>query len=1086
MAPNSAIKRARAATALATNVVGEFASQPVVASVSSLMAGYHPVIASLVGLASAVTLSQVGQVVSIFGKITKGVNSLWPSATPSPGTQQSFTYDAEQAKKRQYPWTILITLASIVCLAKGRTRVHRTRYVIHPRSWGMAVLTALLARFIGVVVWNRIKSPIGASVATKFITASSVKPLVSSSQLRQVFNATPLVRCGPTKNHTHGQSAADRNAGSSTAALVSRSIGLEPYFIQQSLSDCRKKRDGDRSYHWAKDLAVPPSDFHFNPSDQAAVLVDVDYYIDMPNLLARYPGTYFISAFQPTATAESCGEYNFRFEQDGKVLYRVSGGAEYKHLVWDYRGDTILVEDVGVLTKTIVSYHIDRKYIDDHHVLIMLTVIGSFSAPTVLPTDSVLEGGRLGRLNPVCGNHVVLDVVKPEGLFRSVSISGDHIAVVLPKAQMDAIHAVASVAKVPITPAMVASNVAPSGPSGLPTEKMAPGHAAVLASFIRAGVPVSPAVVYPPSECMVPVYFAKHDYDAPVPLTGFGSPLIGPCYGHATSIHSDDRCIAGRVEAFSSSRQTNLPPSVAGYMVEFAERMIPVAHQGHPLGLDDVAARQDRPSQRSILDEASVSGPYYKKLWRAFVKKETAQKITDPRNISQATPQAKLAYSSLMYAFHDAVMSAQEWYAFNKTPAECAQKVCEILAEASHAVPSDAGRFDGHVKLLARILERLLMLRFFAKQHHAAVNEAMDEQVGLPGTTAEGRKYQSAYTRASGSAETSDMNSINTAFIGYCGWRNTTINGVKCSADVAWSKMGIYGGDDSLEGAIDPKALARSAVIMGQEYKTKVILRGQVGVEFLNRQFGPDVWNGDVNSMAHPSRLLAKLWVGPTHLRNPLERFAERVSGYYRMDRNSPVIGPICLLAHELLGERLEGELMPWDGRHSLDTNWPNEDSGWMDELFDQFIPDFDRARFNNWILSVYQSGDAMNLLRAPLCTSAPESPPAIAISCVYGDSIRLVEPVIVGDVEVGALPDQEELPELLPLEVETAAAVVPNLKKSGLKKDGLNPISKKNEGMKNRPDLWVPPKGKTGAQLQDWLKMRANVCKKRGLPVPE
>jgi hypothetical protein len=440
-----------------------------------------------------------------------------------------------------------------------------------------------------------------------------------------------------------------------------------------------------------------------------------------------------------------------------------------------------------------------------------------------------------------------------------------------------------------------------------------------------------------------------------------------------------------------------------------------------PVDDDYVYEKQNRPNQRSKLDEASVSGDGHKVAWAAFTKIETAVKPSDPRNISQGTPASNLKYSRFVYAFHNGVMAEQDWYAFNKTPAECAERVGTILANAPHAVLADGSRFDGHVKRRARILERLCMLRFFQKVYHRRMNEAMDNQIALPGTTAEGRRYFSGYGRGSGSSETSDFNSIDTAFIDYCAWRNTTVGGTKLTPDEAWAALGIYGGDDSLTGAVDPHALKRSSELMGQDYEITVVRRGDIGVEFLNRQFGPDVWTGDVNSMSNPARLLSKLWVGPTRLHKPLERFAERASGYYRMDRNSPVIGDIVTVAHELLGERMEGELMPWDGKHSLESNWPNEDSGWMQDIFDKFIPDFDFDRFKEWINTVRLTQNSALLLQAPLCTSALGTEPVVKKTAVIGE--QLVFPA----------PKQDALPPKDKDEVEFAARSPNPLSQAGV-----------------------------------------------------
>lgn len=980
--------------ALTRDVISHVFPQPTAQDLMlQATATYAPRLVPIIAASFAITVTHVG----MFIKLVKLARSL-VAGPQLIGAEHRLSYsDQFPAKKVEISASAVCgTLGClIICFGKHVAREPGTWYrrgkvtTRDYRRYGLALLVPVLVRVMGALL-AKYAYPIGAKFTTRLIDQTKVNPVISSSNARQIFVSTPLVRAGATRNHTHGKSAADRNAGSATAALVATSLGKEPYYLQKSLSDVRKNRPGDRTYHWPKDLAVPSAEFSFDATKQCAIMVDVDYYVDMPHLLANYPGTYFISTFCPTAAAVGKGEYTFRFLEDGKVHYRVSGGAEYTHHIWDYSGDAFCVKRYGLTKQTIVAYHIDRKPLDDHHALIMLTVISQFDLPSVIPADFVLPHAKMRRFKPIFGNHVVLDVVKPTGLERSVAILGDHTSVTLPKTSLDAVHAVALVAKVPITPAMVASNIAPSDPVGLPTAKLDPGAAPIIASYIRAGVPHFPPVVYPAPECVIPVYFDKHDYDAPQHMKAFGSPLIGPCYSYVESLASDDACIKGRVEAFTKKPTiTSIPPKLAGYMQEYLKFLIPEPHTLHPLGLDQVQEYQERATQRAILDEAHYSGPFYRRMWRTFVKKETAVKPSDPRNISTATPQAKLHYSAFMYAFHEGVMKHQKWYAFNKTPIMIAKCVTQILKDAPHAVPADAGRYDGHVSFIQRILERAVALRAFNQQHHQELTNRLDEQIGLPAVTSNGRKYDSEYSRASGSSETSGFNSIGTSFTGYAAWRETTTNGRFHTPEEAWEKMGIYGGDDSLEGGIDPEALERVAKMIGQEYKIKIIKRGDPGVEFLNRQFGPDVWTGDPNSMANPARALAKLWVGPAHLKDPLERFAERMSGYYRMDRNSPVLGDICRLAHMTLGERTEGVLMPWAGSYDTDTNWPNEDSGWMVDTFNQFIPDFDWDRFRNWLRTVasdFAEDRKETILHPPLCTAAPTTPTTSTTPCVIGD----------------------------------------------------------------------------------------------------
>jgi hypothetical protein len=302
--------------------------------------------------------------------------------------------------------------------------------------------------------------------------------------------------------------------------------------------------------------------------------------------------------------------------------------------------------------------------------------------------------------------------------------------------------------------------------------------------------------------------------------------------------------------------------------------------------------------------------------------------------------------------------------------------------------------------------------------------------------------------------------------------------------DEAWNRLGVYGGDDSLEGEVDPEALRSSAEIFGQDYKIKVIPRGEIGVEFLNRQFGPDVWNGDPNSLANPSRLLSKLWVGPAFLPHPLERFAERCSGYYRMDRNSPIIGEIVRIAHQLFGERTEGILMPWAGKIEADSNWPNEDSGWFMDVFNASIPDFDFDRFQEWIWSIEFNKDPELLLRAPLCTSAKPDPEPSS-TCVLGDQIVHVEEKVKTPVE-SSTPVTISFGSLPPMVIE-ADQLQPVLEKNGLKtkrnvvvrkdmprkESAKSPQAKVVKRIETDPRTWTMPKDPRDgpAAWESWRK---------------
>jgi hypothetical protein len=110
----------------------------------------------------------------------------------------------------------------------------------------------------------------------------------------------------------------------------------------------------------------------------------------------------------------------------------------------------------------------------------------------------------------------------------------------------------------------------------------------------------------------------------------------------------------------------------------------------------------------------------------------------------------------------------------------------------------------------------------------------------------------------------------------------------------------------------------------------------------------------------------------------------------------------------------MDGVLMPWDGKHSVESNWPKDDNtGWMGQVFAKSIPDFHWERFEHWIERIWETRDPQLLLQAPLCTSANVETPTVKMPSVVGDTLLLPAPKPSAD----ALPpkDKEELDETPP-----------------------------------------------------------------------
>jgi hypothetical protein len=227
---------------------------------------------------------------------------------------------------------------------------------------------------------------------------------------------------------------------------------------------------------------------------------------------------------------------------------------------------------------------------------------------------------------------------------------------------------------------------------------------------------------------------------------------------------------------------------------------------------------------------------------------------------------------------------------------------------------------------------------------------------------------------------------------------------------------------------------------------------------------------------------------------------------------------------------------MPWDGKHSLESNWPNEDSGWMGAVFAKFIPDFHWERFETWIEQIYETRDPGLLLKAPLCTSENVETPTVKQPSVVGDVLLMPVPKPSTDAPVAK--DKEELDGTRPVAdgltieaelahvepvsehqdeqedrassdnkslqssalavVEAAAKLVPMVGEGGkrVRKDAVHKASKSEAKAEvgewtgeEDPRLWTPPKQKKHEtaevyklRLAGWQAKQAKVAKRLGL----
>lgn len=798
--------------------------------------------------------------------------------------------------------------------------------------------------------------------ASQFVSENFVPPPIQVVEVRQVFASTPIAspeemgRGDP--NHTHGLSACCRSAASLMIDQMGKQLASTPTFYQGSGADVRNGRNISRIYYWPKDLQVPVA--AYEPTTDALVaLVDVDYYVDLNEFLMDNFLPVVMYTFQPATVADSNGDFAFTFLEDGRVRYQVSGGSGYSHKIWSFAGDSIMVvrKRFGFVVEA-NAYLIERRHVDTHHQLVALIPLRRFEGFSAWVASRICGFQELQHLNPnVGGGFLRMETKTSDGLLVHTGKAGLHAACTLPKHVDDRLAVACSSMPKGLTMGAVARIVGSAAPE-LSLEL-------VQAYYTQCGrtTAVATAVV---DKFVRSYQFVQDlgaiDVDAQASMVSFMNPFVDAAFVPALSRNNDKRAVQKRIVEIASS--TAITPFLSSCMDDFLSILLSgVEHSLFPVDEDEVYKRQDRPTQRRILDDSQWEGRV--DLTKSFVKREAYEKPNDPRVISTINGRDKREYSAYTYAAADFIKS-QPWYAFGKTPSDIAERVAEICSGATMVIMTDFSRMDGRVSEVARALEQRFMLGLFDKGERDTILPLLKTQFGLAGRTRFGVAYETLLARLSGSPETSLFNTLLNVFCAFVNFRMTPGPNGYISPVEAYARLGIYAGDDGLTADADPKTYERAATRVGQFLTAETKLRGEVGVTFLSRHYGPDVWWNEPHSMCVAPRLLSKFHVTVRMQSNvsAKDKLWDKAYAAWLTDANTPIIGPFVTKVIELAGKS-DGDFKNISGAWNVapkDAQYPNDGFQWMEDHVRTLLPEFPLERFNAWVDSVTSIDDMLTM----------------------------------------------------------------------------------------------------------------------------
>jgi len=695
--------------------------------------------------------------------------------------------------------------------------------------------------------------------------------------LRRNFQHADIPKLNNGNKHTHPVAAADRSAANLFIDQVATSSGFSIYSVSLSGRDIRASNAGSRWFYMAKDTALQFQNDKINKTD-VLKFVDVDYYAHMSDYLA-YVQPVLIYTFVPTVVASSSTDFTYTIEEN-MVKMDVNGGAKYEHEIWDYETDSLVVDRWWGSAVFLVEYRLTSDK--------MRKIIGLFPVRKIWgPWAWFLPGKRLERRRYTWDKvNVNRFQEKNDTLteaYTSLGYAGDRSSV--------------AIKDKPLRTALIRCDLA-KNPSISDVERVFRSDEVVNPSFaaslfldfyktnrklLLSQLPIITLCGQDTDE---------HSYQAIGPLvTEDGKPIARkispslveePGVAPKKSYNNDIACVQNRIEKIKNDVQS-FPPFYKQCRDEFVRHLIPknVMHTGVPLNEAEVEFVQNRPNQRSLAEQSKPFSFLSKFVVKSFQKAEVYGKIVAPRNISTVPVDHRLRYSAFMLSLTKHI-KACSWYAFGHTPREIEESMREVAAKAKFLVPTDFSKFDGTHGVFLCELEAMILVSYFPPEYHEEVIKLYKDQFFSPAVTTEGVRYNTEFTRLSGSAETSVFNTVDNAFIAYLALRHSY------NSEDAWQMLGLYGGDDGVTPNIPKEIYEKIVKKLGMSLKAEKVERGNA-VPFLGRIF-IDPWTTETSVCDVQRRLKTlHLTITPGDIPDSVVLY-RKVDGYMVTDGKTPVI----------------------------------------------------------------------------------------------------------------------------------------------------------------------------------------------------
>lgn len=753
-----------------------------------------------------------------------------------------------------------------------------------------------------LVVWRHYSEVKGYLIAGPYPSISTCLPLRAIQ--RAVLDGTrrdvrvdwfPLdARMRATRiryaDNGHPVSGAARDAARELIVSAIDFVGATKFEVSpggHTLDESRRKHQ-----HYAVgDLHASVRDDTPLPQD-VITCIDVDYYLSNPDEIFGFVNPAIIHTFSPRAVCGMDGDAPFRI-LDNHVHYDVSGGASWKHRVWDWTtyGEFLefpiqnpgfvgwLLSWIGVRKVVYHKVHHSRPWDTcPHRALVWLLPQYTSYKVMWLPSDLIVR--RLARIE-------YADVTRPGWnslvyqTSKEVRINfgraGEDACMDMLKSDFDVLMGLQSAQSV--TSRMLGMGY------NLPVELALVGQYfrkadASLVDPHRLARPATVKVHWPASfEADVEECSARA-YAAPLVSDENLMPMIKRW-----------ECLSDSLERRVTFAKNEIEPPFRYNKLaeEFVRLVVPLPCQGRPMLLEEAKEELSKPSQiLAVSNIWETVDMEHRRLIEAFVKNEPTMK--NGRIISSfADARFLLKFSTYTLRFRDQVLHAEwnrHWFCPGHTPTQIAKMVQEYVSTIHVPCEGDYTNLDGSISLwLQRRVMNAVYNRFFHPDHRKELSSYTDMMVSCPARAKRfGFRYEAGVGVKSGSPTTCDLNTVANAFVMFCAVRKTL---PELTAEQAFQHIGLSFGDDSLFDAAFASALNATARDLGLKLKVEKF-QPEKGLVFLARVF-PDPWR-TLTSFQDPLRTWRKLHITTRDPTVPLADAAvDRLEGYLVTDALTPV-----------------------------------------------------------------------------------------------------------------------------------------------------------------------------------------------------